>query len=231
MKNLIFMAFVLMTLAYACDNKPKNPIAVKQEKLDNTVTEYQMDTIRKVKQGYYKVTINGKLVTEKEFRNDSLVGVEKHYHDNGKLKAEILVDKGKFNGPFKYFHDNGKLYQEGKHVDEYIEGDLKTYYPNGQLKEQVFMLKSEMNGPFVEYFDNGKLKAKGSYDKNKEHCLLEMYKEDASGELEFKKICRTGVCCTFWSLAKGDVKPSSEICSEVLKDMKQKCATTAEEKK
>lgn len=225
MKQFIFLLLATILVMTACESPtPKSPIAIRTEEGPDYIVEYEMDTLRNVKQGYYKMKLkNGAILTEKQYKNDTLVGTEKQYHPNGKLKVEFLVEKGEHNGAFKYYFEDGKLHQEGTNVNGQIEGELKTYYPNGQLKETVTMVGSVENGDFVEYFDTGKIKAKGSFKNGTEHCLLEMYKEDGSGELEFKKLCREGQCCTFWSLEKGETKPANDLCKEILEEMKTEC--------
>jgi antitoxin component YwqK of YwqJK toxin-antitoxin module len=230
MKQFIFSLLAVSIIMTACEGpapapEPKeNHIGIKKENGEDFVIEYEMDTVRNVKEGYYKIIMNnGKVAFEQQYKNDTLVGTEKEYHANGELKSEFLVANGQYNGVFKYYFEDGKIYQEGVNVNGQIEGELETYYPNGQLKETVMMSKSIEEGPFIEYFDNGKTKTKGTYKNGKEHCLLEMYKEDASGEVEFKKICRDGQCCTFWSLKDGDTEPTNDLCKEVLETMKTEC--------
>lgn len=227
MKQLIFMSMAALFLMTACETPaPKSPIAIKTEKGEDYTIEYQMDTVRNVKEGYYKIIMsNGVVALEQEYKNDSLFGTEKQYHPSGKLKSEFLIDKGEYNGAFKYYFEDGKTHQEGVHVKGQIDGELKTYYPNGQLKETVMMVGSVEKGPFVQYHENGKLKAKGTFNNgpNSEHCLLEMYKEDASGELEFKKLCRKGTCCTIWSSEDAKPKPANDLCKEILEQMKAEC--------
>ncbi len=223
-KQLILTTAILLGLLMSCSPTKKSNIVVKTEDGSDFFIEYQIDTAKQVKQGYYKMIMkkDSAVVLEQEYLNDTLVGTEKAYHPSGSLKSEFKIEQGVYEGPFKYYYPDGKTYQEGVNIAGEIEGELKTYYPNGALKETVTMAKTVENGPFVEYYDNGKLKAKGTYKDGKEHCLLEMYKEDASGELEFKKLCRNGSCCTVWA-ADGKLNPLNELCKDIVKEMTDSC--------
>lgn len=233
MKNLIILAAAVLMIASACDNKPKSAIKVVTGEENGVLVEYQMDTVKKVKQGYYKIYYaKGILAAEMNYVNDTLDGVEKNYHEDGKtLKGEFVLVKGKYHGNFKYYHPNGKLAQEGKYVNHAMEGELKGYYENGQLKEVITMADTKENGPFTEYHENGKLKAKGVFKNgpNTEYCLLEIY--DENGELKEKRIGNgRGLTCGIWTAEKGDLKPSSSLCEALLEEMKTACPQTEEKK-
>jgi antitoxin component YwqK of YwqJK toxin-antitoxin module len=221
----IFLGLLLLAIIAACTKKSGSAIKVVTETSQGIKAEYEMDTIRKVKHGFYRsFWPNGKLACEMTYQNDTLVGKEKNYHENGKLSGEFFLVAGKYQGDFKYYFENGVLMQEGRHENNAINGELKTYYENGKLKEMVIMSENKEKGPFTEYYDNGKLKTKGEYagGTNTEYCLLETFKEDGSPEK--KMICNgEGICCTIWTLEKGDAKPSSSVCEKVIDEMKEKC--------
>jgi antitoxin component YwqK of YwqJK toxin-antitoxin module len=224
MKKIILSLITLLAIA-SCTDKPGSAIKVVSETREGVKAEYEMDTIRKVKHGFYRSFYpNGQMASEMTYRNDTLVGKEKIYYENGKLSGEFFLVDGKYHGDFKYYFESGKLKQEGKYVDHAIKGELKSYYESGQLKETVIMENNLEKGPFTEYHENGKMKTKGEYagGERSERCLLESFKED--GSAESKMICNgNGICCTIWTAEKGDVKPSSSLCEEVLKEMKEKC--------
>ncbi len=226
MRNLFLMALGLIILLIACKNPvtEKKSVKIVKEIKDGFVTEYEFDSIKNVKSGYFKKFYpDGKLFIEMTYVNDSVNGVEKVYYENGKLKEEFTHKMGKYDGPFKYYFEDGKIMQEGMHVNNFIKGDLKSFYPNGQIKEIVMFEENEENGPFVEYYENGKIKAKGNYFKgpNSENCLLMEY--DENGELISKKTCKRGQCCTIWTKEKGDIKPDNPICIEIIKEMETEC--------
>jgi antitoxin component YwqK of YwqJK toxin-antitoxin module len=224
MKNLIFLFLLSSTVLFSCKN-PSSVVTIK-DNINGIKVEYQFDTLKKVKQGFYKTFFeNGNLASESHYLNDSMNGVEKFYYEDGSLNSVFTMKNGKSHGEFKYFYEDKTLKQEGTYVNNVLEGQLKTYYKNGKLKEIVTMVDSEEKGDFIEYYENGNLKAKGSYSggPNSENCILEMYKEDSDGEFESKKYCKDGICCEFWNSEVGDVKPSSSRCEEIIKEMSLKC--------
>lgn len=225
MNKQIIVLIALLFSIMSCTGKKENPIKIIKETSQGLVVEYEMDTIRKVKNGFYRSFFpNGKMASEMTYENDSLVGVEKTYHENGNLSGEFFLVVGKYHGDFKYFFESGKLKQEGKYVDNAINGALKTYYENGQLKETVTMEENLEKGPFTEFHENGKLKAKGQYagGSNSEICTLKNY--DENGELLTKMTCNgKGIYCTVWSKEKGDITQPNPICKEMLSEMNQFC--------
>ncbi len=238
---------IIAILICSCDNKSKSAVTEIVQTENDSIIKYQYDSVKKVKNGYYKVfDKQSNLIQEKTYVNDTLNGMEKNYHSNGKISSdfkwvkgekngveknydingkiegEFIIEKGKYNGPFKYYFSDGKVKQEGKFINDNIEGELKTYYENGQLKEIVIMVSTKENGSFVEYYPNGKIKAKGSYKDGLLDCILEKYNEE-KGELESKMICREQTCCTIWDSKKGNVKAANGLCIDIVKTMKDKC--------
>ena len=230
MKRLIMFLAAALIIFTSCKNTPSSPIVVIKETDEaGNKWEYEKDTVKGVKHGYYKCfTADGKIIAEKSYKNDTLVGVEKFYYENGKLMSENNFKDGEFDGPTKTYFKDGTLQSEGTYVKGALEGELKSYHKNGKLKEIVIMVNNVPNGPFEEYHKNGKITAKGTYLNEKEHCYLELYDEDGSGELLEKKYCRDGSCCKFWTAEDGDVKPSNSLCEEIIEEMKGKCDAPAE---
>lgn len=224
MKAIVFILAVL--LFTACTKKPTSSIKVVTETVNELKVEYQFDSLKKVKQGYYKTFHpNGNLASEKTYVNDTLNGLEKEFFPTGKISGEFTWLAGKYDGDFKYYHENAKLKQEGKYVNNVMKGELKTYYESGKLKEVVTMEDSQEKGPFTEYHENGNLKAKGEFSggAKSEICILEKYDND--GKIESKMLCNgKGLCCTIWTVEKGDIKTQNNpLCIELLKEMKDKC--------
>jgi antitoxin component YwqK of YwqJK toxin-antitoxin module len=87
------------------------------------------------------------------------------YHPNGKIKQEISISKGKYNGVYKSYYSNGKLNDEGTYSKGSLDGAYTAYYQSGQLKEKTTYDNGKADGPYEEYYDNGTLSEKGIYDK------------------------------------------------------------------
>jgi antitoxin component YwqK of YwqJK toxin-antitoxin module len=220
----VIILFFLVIFFLACNKT--NRIKIVTEVVDGLKVEYQFDSIKNVKQGFYKsYHQNGKLASERFYVNDTLDGKEKLYYPSGKLYGEFTLSKGIYEGTFKYYFEDGKVMQDGKYISNAISGELKTYYKSGKLKEIVSMENNEEKGPFTEYFENGNIKAKGFYaaGPNSENCLLEIFDENKSGLVISKKYCQSGICCDVWSSEKGNVKPSSDLCTRVIEEMKDQC--------
>ena len=223
MKYLLFV-FAVIILA-SCEKKNTSAIKIVKETVNNQKVEYQYDSIKKVKQGYYKFFYeNGQVSIEKTYVNDTANGYQKEFFPSGKLSGEFKVVAGKFEGEFKYFHENGKVKQVGKYLNNAIEGELKSYYENGSIKESVMMVDNLEKGPFTEFYESGKPKVKGEFLEgvNTEFCVLEKFKED--GTPESRMLCNgKGVCCTIWTAEKGDQKPNNPMCIKLMEEMKDKC--------
>jgi antitoxin component YwqK of YwqJK toxin-antitoxin module len=183
--------------------------------------EYQVDTKSNMKHGTYKeYGSEGNLLVERSYKKNKMDGVEKRYFENGKVDGEFTYKNGLHEGPFVYYYEeNGNTKQKGTYVAGKMEGMLNTYYSGGQLKEEVMHVAGFTQGVFKEYNENGSLKAEGEYtsksdQENLEHGLLKEYSEE--GELSKKMICKTGQCCTIWTLEDGEVKPSSKLCQAIV---------------
>jgi len=233
MRYLIINLLAIIVLTIACEEKEVNPIMIKKEK--DTMTgmsiEYQLDTIVKQKNGYYKMFYpNGKLAQEQQYKNDTLVGTERFYYEEGPLKSENNYLKGEFDGSTKEYYSNGKLKSEGTYVNNSLEGPFTNYYENGNVKNRATMKDSEENGPFEEYYENGNMKARGSYlNGASETCLLELWEDAESKELTKKMICRKHQCCTIWTAEKGAVAPVNSLCEEIIAEMTETCKLNIEE--
>lgn len=227
MKNLLFLLSVAVFLFAACEFTPPNGIVLKTEEKDGIKTEYEIDTFENVKHGVFKMYhADGETVSiERQYKNDTLVGAEKLYYENGKLKFEASYVDGKYDGAFKEYFEDGKILQEGLYKADALEGEIKTFYPNGKLREKVSFAGGVENGPFEEYLEDGNIKARGTYQNgpNTEYCVLELYDESGSGEMTSKMICNgKGTCCTIWKKEEGDVEPSKP-CVDVVAQMKKEC--------
>lgn len=227
MKNLLLLVSAAVFLFAACESIPESPVVLKTEEKNGVKTEYEIDTVKNVKHGVFKMYhADGKTVSiERQYKNDTLLGAEKLYHESGKLKFEASYTEGKYDGAFKEYFEDGKILQEGLYKADALEGEIKTYYPNGKLREKVTFAGGVENGPFEEYLEDGNIKARGTYQNgpNTEHCFLELYDESGSGEMTSKMICNgKGTCCTIWKKEEGEVDPTP-ACVDVVAQMKKEC--------
>ncbi|CAA6821961.1 MAG: Unknown protein [uncultured Aureispira sp.] len=182
---------------------------------------YQVEANTDVKYGVYKEydVPTSTLLSERNYKNNKLDGIEKIYFSNGQVDGELNYKNGVHEGIFKYYYEDGTLKQEGVYVKGTIEGILKSYYPTGVLKEEVFHEKGLTQGAFKEYNENGTIKAEGEYTskhgrEDLEHGLFKDY--DKNGKLLRKMRCKEGQCCTTWTLEAGDIKPTTKLCAAIL---------------
>lgn len=232
MKKLIFGGLLLLMLA--CQNKAveksKSTKVLKTEQQADLWIEYEFDTLKQKKDGYYKEysLVDGKkvLFLEKTIKDGLNSGEEKQYHPNGQLAASFQYnEKGQLEGPFKYYFPDAQLKQSGSYQADALTDTLKTYYPNGGLKERVFMVDNLANGPFEEFYQNGQLKAKGLYVDNIEHCELWIYDQDSTGKLESKMLCDSQLktCATFWKAKEGPVEGVNDFAKSTIEKMRPQC--------
>lgn len=79
---------------------------------------------------------DGKTEEEGSWDLDRNTGSFKRWHPNGKLAQEFAFDEhGVRQGLQKYYHENGRLAVELTVRDGREEGTLKRYLPNGELQQ------------------------------------------------------------------------------------------------
>lgn len=88
---------------------------------------------KSVKHGSTKLYAYGNLIRISQFKDGVLSGIEKRFHDNGKLESEVQYANDKANGSGKFYFDNGKLRQELTIKDNIVVGDVKKYRIDGSL--------------------------------------------------------------------------------------------------
>lgn len=184
---------------------------------------YQVDKATDAKYGVYKEydVLTSTLLSERNYKNNKLEGVEKIYFSNGQVDGEFNYKNGVHEGVFKYYYEDGTLKQQGIYEDGVIEGVLNSYYPTGALREEVMHDNGLTQGPFKEYNENGTIKAEGEYtsksgQEDLEHGLFKDY--DENGKLVRKMICKEGQCCTIWTLEDGDIEPKTKLCDAILSE-------------
>jgi len=196
---------LLIIIFAACSGGNLETIELKEE--DGTTVRFTRDKENFAKEGLLtKTRIDGSIIEEAEYTNDTLDGFRKLYYPNGKLQITETYQNGVFQGNYQSFYENGQLQLEGEYIKNSMEGTWKGYYDSGELKEEVFFKNNNENGPFVEYHKNGNAKTKGQYlDGDNEDGLLQMFNEE--GELVKKMNCEKRICRTIWTKEDGDVIP------------------------
>gem|GEM_PF-717090 len=104
-------------------------------------------------------------------------GNYKVYYDNGKLKREFTVVKGKTSGPSKSYYDDGSPNIISVYDNGYYDGPYLAYYKGGTLKEKSTFSKGDHVGDYEEYYESGKLQEKGTYGAKNYKEYLAKYSE------------------------------------------------------
>jgi antitoxin component YwqK of YwqJK toxin-antitoxin module len=168
---------------------------------------YQRSKKTGLREGFYhRIDSSGILMEEAHYKQDTLHGIRKLFHENGVIEYEESHDMGRYHGPFRNYYEDGTLEMEGEYKHDEMVGVWTRYYPGGQKMEEVQFSNNMENGPFTEWYENGKLKATGSYlEGDNEHGELLEYNEE--GVLIARKECVRGICQTRWTLEGGEVAP------------------------
>lgn len=82
--------------------------------------------------------------------------MEREYHDNGKLKAEIPRNKqGQIHGVMKEWYDNGQLSREVSYDQGKLHGLLKWWHRNGKPWSEDFYRQGDLHGITNEWDSDG----------------------------------------------------------------------------
>src|ERR1700722_8356461 len=114
---------------------------------------YKDGKVNGLSKQYYCGQQGNGLKWENTYVNDTIVGIEKGYYENGKLRIETPYVKGKKNGIEKYYYNTGELAGENPYVNGKENGVEKSFYTTGELMSKT---------PYT----NDKTMATKCYDKN-----------------------------------------------------------------
>lgn len=127
--------------------------------------------------GYYS---NGNLEFISYYKNDTLNGSSKFFHDNGQLHWEVEFLMGVKNGKIKYYDSLGRLYQQSSFKDNDLQGESFSYYPDGAIQSEMNYNMGELDGIFKSYYKDGNIKMKAEYSQGE---LIDFVKFDTSGKI------------------------------------------------
>lgn len=116
------------------DRKKSGIWEYRKENKIVTTEEYTEDKLNGIARKYLD---DGTLLEIKNWKEGVLVGECKLFHNNGKLRIQVLFLNGKLNGPMKSFDYNGVMLVEGNYKNNLREG-LWTYYTKeGKLNKKL----------------------------------------------------------------------------------------------
>ena len=105
--------------------------------------------------GYSYEGKDGKLLPAVSAKNGT--AKIKAYYSNGKVSAEMNIDRGEFSGDQKLYFSNGQLAEERTCKKDLMEGPFKRYNPAGKLVYEVTYVNGEESGIENFYDKEGKL--------------------------------------------------------------------------
>ncbi|MEI6276026.1 MAG: hypothetical protein WCP08_08550 [Prolixibacteraceae bacterium] len=106
---------------------------------------------------------NGKVISEKEWRNDLPEGQFIDYYPGGIKRSEVSWLAGKRNGKALFFDEKGVLSMEGNYTDDFSDGDWSVYDQDGKLKYRIKYNKGDIVNSGA--LDTLQLKEFKQYDK------------------------------------------------------------------
>ena len=87
---------------------------------------------------------NGKVNSEKEWKNDSPDGRCVDYYPGGTKRSVVAYQEGKRNGPAMFYDESGVVSMDGKYAGDLSDGDWNVYDKEGKLKYVIKYNKGEI---------------------------------------------------------------------------------------
>ncbi len=106
---------------------------------------------------------NGRVFQEAPFLGGYIHGVLKEYSDGGLLLEAIPMERGVNNGLTKTYYNTGDIQFEGNYLYGYYNGEIKLYYKFNVLKEKSNWENGVPNGTYELYNEDRELIESGSY--------------------------------------------------------------------
>ena len=89
--------------------------------------------------------------------NNKRTGEWNFFRKDGKLAKQMIYAPEENTVNYKEYWFNGNLQEEGKLVNDVLEGEYKEYHANGAIKLQAPIKNGKVNGLLKAYRDNGTL--------------------------------------------------------------------------
>lgn len=143
-----------------------------------------------VKNGEYKYyNTSGYLTSSGKYLNDKYDGQNLNYHLNGKVSTSINYTDGLQEGTYKEFFEDGTLKLQGNVVKGKRDSEWKEYYNDGKIKAKNNYVAGNLEGDQTTYHQNGKVERQEVYKKGKLEGLEEEFDDDGKKycEIVFEK--------------------------------------------
>ena len=127
------------------------------------------------------------------YKDDNMLGVEKQYFENGKIKSEISYDVYRKNGVYVTYQENGKKIEKGNYKDNEKDGVFYEYSQNGLLSSLTTFKDGKRQGKSLEYFTDDAKPKKRKVQNYKDGKLDGKYFEFyANGKPLYKGMYKAG---------------------------------------
>jgi antitoxin component YwqK of YwqJK toxin-antitoxin module len=101
----------------------------------------------------------GKVMWDKEFKNNLPDGISIEYYPSGNKKNEISFIEGKKNGLAIFYDENGSKMTEGSYREDLSDGIWKIFDTTGKIKYEVKYDKGEiLNGSAIDSLQRNEFK-------------------------------------------------------------------------
>jgi antitoxin component YwqK of YwqJK toxin-antitoxin module len=107
-------------------------------------------------------------------------GLEKVYHDNGKIAFTVNNIEGQRDGDLNWYDQQGNHLEVMPYVMGKRHGTNKIYYANGKLRSEVNYVNDKKEGTEKLYFDTGLLAQESQYKNDKKEGLEKEYNNDGT---------------------------------------------------
>ena len=147
---------------------------------------------------------NGKLESERNWRDSKQEGIAKWYYESGKLQAERNWKDGKQEGIANVYYESGKLEAETNFKDSKRDGIAKSYYESGKLEAETNFKDGKRDGIAKSYYESGKLQAERNWKDGKRDGIAKSYYESGKlqSERNFKDSKQEGIANVYYESGK-----------------------------
>lgn len=135
-------------------------------------------TIDGKNQGKYKVLNNlGQTVSELNYVDNELDGLQRYFYSTGELSEETYFTKDVKNGESKEFYKNGNIKNNCSYKSGKLNGSFTTYYPIGGKQCELQFVDSQRNDKMICYYPNGNKQSELNYNLDKLNGLVQYFNE------------------------------------------------------
>ena len=103
------------------------------------------------------------------------------YHDNGKIKYDVIYKDNKLDGIAMTYDDTGTLINRSNYFNNQLHCEWIDYYPSGNIQHVINYSFNLKNGVEIWYYESGNIKSKIVYKNDK--ILIDIIRWNDNGEI------------------------------------------------